>query len=189
MTGNKIKYFQSDNEVELDSMAFNKFLNECGIQRRLSCSWTPQQNGVAERLNRTLNDMARCFLLESNLPQKYWTEAINTAVHVRNRCPSNAIDFDIPYRRWTGKILNVSYFHKFGCKTFVLYKSSGGNKFKPRAKEAIFVGYPEFSKGYKLWMVEERKFTISRDVNFRENSTVGITSESETLQDGSSRTV
>lgn len=87
----RIKYLQTDNGGEFTTgRDFNHFLESCGIQRRLTVSHCPAQNGVAERKNRVLQEMTRCFLIEAGLPQVFWAEAVNTACYIRNRCPSRA---------------------------------------------------------------------------------------------------
>lgn len=82
-TGKRIKYLQSDNGREYLNDSFDAYLKANGIGRRLTVSHTPEQNGVAERKNRTLLEMARCLLLQSSLPTSLWAEAINTANYVR----------------------------------------------------------------------------------------------------------
>ena len=166
MTGRKIKFLQSDNGREYDNHEFNTFLDKCGIQRRFTCARTPQQNGVAERQNRTLNDMARSFLIESSLPQMFWAEAISTAAHIRNRCPSDALNGELPYTYWTGKTPVVAYFQQFGSKVYVLNKDPSRGKYDPRGKAGVFVGYPNSSKGYRVWLPDEKKFVTSSDVRF-----------------------
>lgn len=88
LTAEKIKILRSDNGREYINKVFDHFLRENGIKRNLTADYTPQQNGVAERYNRTLVEMARCMLLHSSMSQNFWAEAINTANYIRNRCPS-----------------------------------------------------------------------------------------------------
>ena len=84
-TGQRIKKLRTDNEKEYLSNDFNKLLKEDGVSRQLTVEYTPQQNGVAERANRTLVEMARCIMLEADLPESLWAEAVNTATFLRNR--------------------------------------------------------------------------------------------------------
>ncbi|KAH0816973.1 hypothetical protein GEV33_005817 [Tenebrio molitor] len=128
----KIKAVQSDNGKEYCNKEMDKFFRDFGIQRRLTTIYSPQQNGLAERKNRTLVEAARCMLLESGLPASFWGEAIMTANHVRNRCISKSIDGDIPYKRWTGKSPDVSHLQIFGCKAYVLDKSTNRGKLSKR---------------------------------------------------------
>ena len=164
--GRKIKCVQSDNGTEFCNNSFNEFLHNCGIKRRLTVAHTPQQNGVAERKNRTLVEMARCMLFEANLPRSFWAEAVATANYLRNRCPSRSLGGGIPYEMWEGKPLDLSHLRTFRCRAFTLNKQPGKGKFDQRGRECIFIGYSKESKGYRVWLPVERKIQVTRDVNF-----------------------
>ncbi|KAH0819264.1 hypothetical protein GEV33_003527 [Tenebrio molitor] len=164
----EIRTVQSDNGKEYCNKEMDKFFRDSGIQHRLTTVYSPQQNGLAERKNRTLVEAARCMLLESGLPASFWGEAIMTANHVRNRCISKSIDGDIPYKRWTGKSPDVSHLQIFGCKAYVFDKSTNRGKFDSKTVEGIFVGYSDYPKGYRVWIPSEQKIRISRDVKFFE---------------------
>lgn len=165
-TGKKIKCVQSDNGREYCSKEFDIFLESLVILRRLTVAYTPQQNGVAERRNRTLLDMARCLLIHANLPPTFWAEAISTSNHIRNRCPSARIQGKIPFELWMGEKTDISYLRTFGCRAYMLDKSPGKGKFDARSKECIFVGYSKEAKAYRVWLPNERKIQVSRDVVF-----------------------
>ena len=139
-----------------------------GICRRLTVTYTPQQNGVAERKNWTLVEMARCLLLQSNLDDSFWAEAIATANHIRNRCITRRLDGKTPYELWKGKLPNLHYLRTFGTRTFVLNKFPGKGKFAARSNEGIFIGYSEQAKAYRVWLTAERKVVTTRDVKFVE---------------------
>lgn len=96
-TGHKIIKLRSDNAKEYISKEFRDYLESQGIRRQLSVEYTPQQNGVAERANRTIVEMARAMLIKSNVPKALWAEAVNTAVFLRNKCPSKANSGVTPY--------------------------------------------------------------------------------------------
>jgi len=102
-TDSKIKVLRSDNGGEYIGGEFATFLEENGIVHQTSCPYTPQQNGLSERVNRTILDMARCILLESGLNRRFWAECITTAVYVRNRCPSAPLNNLSPEEVWTVK--------------------------------------------------------------------------------------
>lgn len=102
-TGCKIRALQSDNGTEFCNKEFQNFLDEHGIKRRLTTPYTPQQNGTAERKNRTLVETARCLLMDSNLPPSFWVEATATANHIRNRCISTSLEGKTPYELWNGR--------------------------------------------------------------------------------------
>lgn len=163
-TGKKIKYLQSDNGREYRNVEMDRYLDECGISRRYTVPHSPQQNGVAERRNRTLIEMARCFLIDSNLPPAFWAEAVSTANHIRNRYPSRSLNGKIPLELLTGTRLDLSHLRTFGCKGYALDKSPGKGKLQPRARKCIFLGYSTETKGYRVWLSEEKKVEISRDI-------------------------
>ena len=169
-SGNKIKYLQSDNGKEYRNNEFDKFLKDSGIGRRLTVTHTPEQNGVAERKNRTLVEMARCLLIQSGLPPSFWGEAINTANYIRNRHPSNSLDGKTAFEKWTGKIPNVKYFREFGCEVFTLNRDQNKSKLASRSNKGIFLGYSEQSKAYRVCIVEEQRIDITRNMKFIENS-------------------
>ena len=156
-TGCKIKYLQSD-----------KYLRCQGIARRLTIPRTPQQNGVAERMNRTLMDMSRCLLLQSGMAASFWSEAVATACHIRNRCPTSSLNGRIPYNEWTGKNAKVDYLKVFGSKVLVLDKHPSKDKLAQRSVEGIFVGYPRENKGVRVWLPNMRQIIVARDVKFLE---------------------
>uniref|UniRef100_A0A1J3IJ96 Retrovirus-related Pol polyprotein from transposon TNT 1-94 n=1 Tax=Noccaea caerulescens TaxID=107243 RepID=A0A1J3IJ96_NOCCA len=108
----------------------------------------------------------RSMLSESGLEQKFWAEAAATAVYQINRTPSSVIEFEIPEERWTSAVPDLSGLRIFGC---VVYVHSDDGKLKPRAKKGIFTGYPEGVKGFRVWLLEDRKCIISRNIVFRED--------------------
>lgn len=164
----KVKCLQSDNGTEYLSNEFTRYLKEKGITRRLTVPYNPEQNGVAERKNRSLLDTARCLLLQSGLPPSFWAEAVNTANYIQLDTETKSLNGNTPYEAWTNKIPNVSYLREFGCRVLILRRQSGRGKFEPRAKEGIFVGYDDCSKGYRIWIPSERKIEVTRDVKFME---------------------
>ena len=164
--GKKVKSLRSDNGLEYVNRDFYNLLNKHGISRELTVSYTPEQNGGAERRNRTLMDTARCLLLESGLPAVFWGEAVNTANYIRNRGPSRKVNGRTPHECWTGKRPTVSYFKRFGSEFFVLDKRPNKDKLQPCSKKGIFVGYSLETKGFRVWLPEEKKVIVSRDVPF-----------------------
>jgi transposase InsO family protein len=168
LTGRRIKALQSDGGGEYINHAFDQALSEAGIQRRTSVPYTPQQNGVAERKNRTITEMVRCMLVQSGLGRRYWGEAVMTANHIRNRCVSRSINGKTPYEIWHGKIPSVTHFRRFGERAMVMVKRPGRDKLDPKAVEAIFVGYSSTSKAWRFLEVGKETSVESRDVTFLE---------------------
>lgn len=97
----KVKTLRTDNGLEFCNRQFDDYCTSKGIQRHRTCVYTPQQNGVAERMNRTIMEKVRTMLSDSGLPKKFWTEATHTATVLINKTPSSALNFDIPDRKWT----------------------------------------------------------------------------------------
>ncbi|KMQ86250.1 retrovirus-related pol polyprotein from transposon tnt 1-94 [Lasius niger] len=95
--GEAIKCLQSDNGREYVNQDFDQLLRKHGILRRLTAPYNPEQNGVAERRNRTLMEMARCLLIQSELPPTFWAKALNTANYIRNRSPTSKLKGRTPY--------------------------------------------------------------------------------------------
>lgn len=167
-SGRKIKKLRTDNGLEFCSNEFDGSCKNMGIGRHKTVPKTPQQNGVAERMNRTILERVRCMLILSGLPKMFWAEASVTACYLINRCPSAAIDFKTPIEARTGKNAKYDHLRTFGC---VCYAHMKQDKLDPRARKCIFLGYPEGVKGYKLMSIEpgnHQRFFISRDVKFDE---------------------
>jgi len=102
-TGHCIKKLRTDNAQEYKSKEFTDFLQQEGIGRQLSIKYTPQQNGVAERINQTLVKMSRCLLLQASLSKSLWAEITNAAAFIRNRCPSKSLNEKTPFELWKKK--------------------------------------------------------------------------------------
>ena len=113
---------------------------------------TPQQNGVAERLNRTLQEKARSMMVSSGLHGRFWGEAIVTACYLRNRSPSRVLKGDkTPEKVWSSWKPSIAHLKVFGCKGFVLIPDKERKKMDEKSWTRIFVGYAQRSKGYKIF--------------------------------------
>ena len=104
-TGKKIKRLRKDNGLEFCSNEFNDFCKKEGISRHLTFPRTPQQNRVAERMNRTILERVRCMLSHSGLRKSFWVEATSTTYYLINRSPNRSIDCNIPKEVWLGTLL------------------------------------------------------------------------------------
>lgn len=164
--GRCVKQLQTDNGREYLSDDFDTFLEGHGITRRLTAPHNPEQNGVAERRNRTLLDAARCLLIQSGLPSSFWAEAVNTANHVRNRAPTSRLKGATPHEKWIGRKPDVSSFEAFGSEVFAMDRSPSKGKLAPRSRKGVFLGYSAESKAYRVWLLEEKKVEVTRDVQF-----------------------
>ncbi|KAL5837106.1 hypothetical protein ACOSQ3_014275 [Xanthoceras sorbifolium] len=168
-TGLKIKRLRSDNGGEYRDSRFREFCANSGIKMEKTVPMTPQQNGVAERMNRTLNERARSMRLHAGLPKMLWAEAVNTAAYLINRGPSVPLDGGIPEEVWSGKEVNVSHLRVFGCISYVHIDSAERSKLDAKSNKCVFVGYGGDEFGYRFWDYENRKIIRSRDVIFNEN--------------------
>lgn len=152
--------------MEFCSTEFNNYCKEEGIARQYTVRNTPQQNGVAERMNRTLLERARCLLSNAGLGRNFWAEAVNTACYLINRSPSTAIELKTPIQVWSDKPADYSILRIFGCNAY--YHVNEG-KLVPRSKKGLFMGYGDGVKGYRIWSPSEKKVILSRDVIFDES--------------------
>ncbi|WVZ13024.1 hypothetical protein V8G54_017554 [Vigna mungo] len=165
-TFQKLKCLRTDNRLEFVSEEFNGFCKEKGIRRHRTVVGTPQQNGLAERMNRTILERVRCMLLGSGLSKAFWGEAANTVVYLINRSPSSALNFKTPMEVWSGRPADYSHLRVFSSLAFAHVR---GDKLDSRAAKCIFLGYAEGVKGYRLWRLDSpSKLIISRDVIFDE---------------------
>ncbi|KZV36173.1 hypothetical protein F511_29175 [Dorcoceras hygrometricum] len=114
-------------------------------------AYTPQQNGVAERMNRTLLDRTRAMLNTAGLAKSFWAETVTTAYYVINRSPSVAIDLKTPMEVWTGKPADYSRAHTFGSPVYVLYNEQERPKLDSKSRKCIFLGHADGVKGFLLW--------------------------------------
>ncbi|KAH9726310.1 hypothetical protein KPL70_008223 [Citrus sinensis] len=150
---------------------FDEFCAKKGIARHKTVRMTPQQNGLVERMNRTLMDKVRCMMIQAMLPKNLWAEILNTACYLVNLSPSTAIEFKTPFELWYGKQASYKDLKVFGCLAYALISQG---KLAPRAQKCVFIGYPEGTKGYKLWCTDRSppKCIVSRDVKFNEEAAV-----------------
>lgn len=166
-TDRKIKRLRSDNGGEYKSDPFMQICHAEGIVRHFTVSDTPQQNGVAERMNRTLLEKVRCMLSNAGLDKAFWAEAVSYASHLINRLPTAANEGKTPIEVWSGApATDYDSLHVFGCPAYFHVKES---KLDPRAKKAIFLGFSSGVKGFRLWCPASKKLILSRDVTFDES--------------------
>ena len=166
----KIMTIRSDNGSEFKNYTVEGFLSEEGIAHQYSTPYTPQQNGVAERKNRTLMDAARTMIAEYASPYNFWAEAISTACHATNRLFLRKLLNKTPYEILLGKKPDLSYFRVFGCKCFIRKKGNRLSKFETRSIEGIFVGYSTNSHGYRVYNKTTGQVEESSDVKFDEDN-------------------
>ncbi|GAB1600790.1 hypothetical protein Ahia01_000357100 [Argonauta hians] len=171
-TGKNIKTLRTDNGGEYTSKEFEDYLKKEGIKHEYTVPKTPEQNGVAERMNRTLVEMVRSMLSDSKLPKKFWAEALSTASYIRNRSPTNAVEGMTPYEVLKGRKPNVKHLRIFGCDAFVHVPKDERFKMDSKAKKSIFLGYGVGIKGYRLFDTKKSRVFHSRDVIFNESGSM-----------------
>ena len=144
------EYYGKHGESGQNSGPFAKFLERHGICAQYTMPGTPQQNGVAERRNRTLMDMVRSMISNSSLPKSLWTYALKTAVYLLNRIPSKAVP-KTPFELWTGRKPSLRHLHVWGCPAEARMYNPHEKKLDSRTVSGYFIGYPEKSKGYRFY--------------------------------------
>ncbi|KAK1553434.1 hypothetical protein Q3G72_034975 [Acer saccharum] len=161
-----IKRIRSDHGREFENATFETFCDGLGISHEFSAPRTPQQNGVVERKNRVLQEMARVMLLSNNVPRNLWAEAINTACYIGNRVFLRPGTRNTSYELWKGKRPNVSYFHTFGSKCYILNDRDQLGKFDAKSDEGIFIGYALNSRAYRVFNLKTLSVMESSNVVF-----------------------
>jgi hypothetical protein len=171
--GKAPSYLRVDNGKELVNDEVKEFCAQEGITIEASAPYSPSQNGIAERYNRTLIELVRAMLLAKGLPTFLWDEAVSHATYIRNRSPTRALKGKTPYEAWTGKKPDVSHFREFGCDVWVLDENKNRSKLAPKSKKMVFVGFMEGSKAVRYWDKGKRNIKVSRNVSFNENEEPG----------------
>lgn len=170
-TGRRVKVLRTDGGGEYQSAKLAKFCRKRGIEHDVTPPYTPQLNGVAERMNRTIGECGRCKLHHANLSDEYWGEAVMTAVEVRNRLPTRAQDlYKSPYEEWYGKKPLLANFKVFGCHAYVHVPKEKRSKFDARAILCRFLGYSDHEKAYRFEEIATGRIVISRDAQFMEDT-------------------
>ena len=165
-SGCKLKTLRTDRGGEFIYKPFLNYCKEQGINRQLTIRHTPQQNGVAERKNRTIVEMARSMLKGKELPNSFWAEAVSSVVYILNQSPTKAVRDKTPFEAWHGRKPVVSQLKVFGCIAYSLVPAQNREKFDEKGEKLIFVGYSDESKGYRLIDPTTSQLVISRDVIF-----------------------
>ena len=167
-TGHKIKILRSDRGGEFLSSIFASICEEAGIKRQLTAPYSPQQNGVVERRNRTVMEMSRSMLKCMKIPGRFWGKAVRHAVYLLNRLPSKPMGEQTPFEAWNGKKPHLGHLKVFGCLSHVKQTSPHPKKLDDRSHKMVYFGVEEGSKAHRLYDPVQKKIVISRDVVFEE---------------------
>jgi hypothetical protein len=168
--GSSMVKIRSDNGSEFRNTREEEYCYGEGIKHEFSSTYTPQQNGVVERKNKTLITLARAMLDDYGISQRFWAEAINTACHASNRVYLHRLMMKTPYEQLIGRKPNISYFRVFGCKCFIFKNWKHLGKIESRVDESIFVGYASNSKAYRVFNNSTRVIEETCDVEFDESN-------------------
>jgi hypothetical protein len=182
--GHNIKILRSDNGGEYISTQMQEYCALRGIAQQFTNPYTPEQNGVSERKNRTLMESARSMLFRANLSVDHWEDAVGTACYLRNRSPNRSNpEWKTPFELWSGKKPSLKNLRVFGCDAFVHIPGDNRHKLSKRSLKCTFLGYSSQSTGYIL-MNEDGRYITSKDVTFNEKSVLDIsTNAQETAED------
>ena len=161
----KVKCLRTDRGGEFNSEEFKIYCEENGIKRHLTAPYSPQQNGVVERKNRTIMSCVRSMLKEKKLPLELWAEAVNTCVYALNRSYTKSLENSTPYEKWSGRKPSIDHLWVFGSVVHVK-TTKRVNKLEDRSNVMVFIGYELSTKAYRCLDPLSFKVTISRDVIF-----------------------
>jgi histone deacetylase 1/2 len=181
---NQIGTLRSDRGGEYMSTIFLDYCRSHGIHRQLTSAYSPFQNGLAERKNRSLLEAMRSMAAGTKLPKYLWEELAKTACYLQNRAPTKALKLKTPYEMYSGIKPNLRHLRVIGCVAYCLIPSEKRDKLAPTAIITFLVGYDSNSKAYRCYHPATRKIIISRDVRFDEqNFTLTDTELTEELFD------
>ncbi|RVX07481.1 Retrovirus-related Pol polyprotein from transposon TNT 1-94 [Vitis vinifera] len=147
---------------------FNEYCVAQGIRMEKTIPRTPQQNGVAERMNRTLNERARSMRLHAGLPKTFWANAVSTVAYLINQGPSVPMEFRLPKEVWSGKEVKFSHLKVFSCVSYVHIDSDARSKLDAKSKICFFIGYGDEKFRYRFWDEQNKKIIRSRNMIFNE---------------------
>ncbi|MBW0531561.1 hypothetical protein O181_071276 [Austropuccinia psidii MF-1] len=168
--GTKIKQIVSDRGGTFPNSEFQRLAYKGGFVHITSTPYTPQLNGFAERTNRTILEKAQCLLLQGNLPNRYWAEAVNHATLLTNLIPTPSRENLSLSQLWTGTSPKIKSLRTFGCKVlFAVPKQKRPWKLSPNGETGILLGFDHESPAYPVLKLNDRKFFITRHVIFFEN--------------------
>jgi transposase InsO family protein len=153
----RIKCLRYDNGGELTSKEFMDYYRNHGIKRKFFVARTPQQNGVVQRKNMTLQEMDSTMIMDSKLTDTFWTHVVHTIVHIQNRVIlRNNLD-KTPDELWKGRPTNVKHFRVLGSKCYIKREDGRMGKFDSRVDKGILLGYSSIRKAYKCYNLRSNK--------------------------------
>ncbi|GJV10923.1 ribonuclease H-like domain, reverse transcriptase, RNA-dependent DNA polymerase [Tanacetum coccineum] len=166
-----LKMLRTDRGGEFTSNEFTQYCKVNGIARQLTAPYSPQQNGVVERRNRTIMSMTRCMMKATNMPQNFWAEAVRHAIHILNSVPTKALEDITPYEAIKKRKPNLENLRIFGCIAYAKVPSQHLTKLDDRSIKMVHLGSEQGSKAYRLYNPATHRICVSRDVKFKEDET------------------
>ncbi|GJX34176.1 retrovirus-related pol polyprotein from transposon TNT 1-94 [Tanacetum coccineum] len=163
-----VRNVQTDNRTKFVNQTLSEFYENVGISHQTSVARTPQQNGVIERRNRTLIEVARTMLIFSKAPLFLWAKAINTACYTQNRSLIRLRYNKTPYELMQDKKPDLSFFHVFGALCYPTNDNDDLGKLDAKADIGIFVGYAPAKKAFRIYNKRTRKIIETIHVTFDE---------------------
>ncbi|WVZ89499.1 hypothetical protein U9M48_035893 [Paspalum notatum var. saurae] len=163
-----MRAIHSDNGGEFKNSRFENFCRDLGLEHQFSSPYTPPQNGVVERNNRTLVEMAQTMLDEHRTLRCFWAEAVNTACYIANRIFLRAFLGKTSYELQFGRQPSAKHLRAFGCRCFVLKKAGHLDKFESCCLDGIFLGYASSSRAFRVWILEAKQVVETCEVSFDE---------------------
>ncbi|GBN69533.1 Retrovirus-related Pol polyprotein from transposon TNT 1-94, partial [Araneus ventricosus] len=168
LTDKRIKKLRTDNGLEFVNEQLDTYLSNSGIFHEKTIPYNSESNGKAERANSILLEKARSLLYESELPLKFWAEAINFSTRVSNVIPRKGKE-KIPLETWIGKKPKLNYLEKFGCVAYFHVPKVMRNKFDIPGRRGIMLGYARDRRGYRIYDIKNRKVIEERSIKFNES--------------------
>ncbi|CAI7838992.1 unnamed protein product [Closterium sp. NIES-54] len=164
----RIKAIRTDGGAKFVNAELEKWMKSKGIKHDVTTPCTPQQNGAAERLNRTLVEAVRSLLQHSKLGSEWWGEASSLVAWIRNRLPTKVLPGTTPFEAWTGTKPKLSRLRTFGCLCYYHVPDPLHYKLQPKARAAIYLRIAASERAWRVWDLGERRVVTSRDVVFDE---------------------
>ncbi|KAC9145043.1 hypothetical protein E3N88_46293 [Mikania micrantha] len=165
----RVKSLRTDRGGEFTSGEFNQYCEEEEISRQLTIPYTPQQNGIVERRNRTILNCTRSILKGMKMPQCFWAEAVRHSLYVLNRLPTKILKDHTPYELLKGRRPNLEHLRVFGCVGHVKRPLNQVKKLDDRSTPMVHLGIEPRTKGYRMLDVSKGSIVVSRDVTFEES--------------------
>ncbi len=165
--GNPTQAIKIDRGTEFLNLPMREWCNIRGIEIQTTAPYSPSQNGVAERMNRTLVELARAMLTATQLPEFLWEPAITHTAYVRNRSYTRSIPSRTPYQGWNTNKPNVSHLREFGTPVHILLQGQQTQcKILPKTHQHFYVGNEDNSNSIIYYSKETRRLNVSRNYYF-----------------------